>query len=57
MSKNPSDHREEKKQEERPKDVNKQQEEYHRRGESMGKKQRGQKFVSDEDIVKNRRTA
>jgi hypothetical protein len=28
-----------------------------RKGESMARKQEGQKFVSDEDIVKNRRTA
>jgi len=28
-----------------------------RPGESMARKQKGQKFVSDEDIVKDRRTA
>jgi hypothetical protein len=28
-----------------------------RKGELMGRKLEGQKFVSDEDIVKNRRTA
>jgi hypothetical protein len=28
-----------------------------RKGESMARKQQGQKFVSDEDIVRNRRPA
>ena len=39
-------------------DLDKQQQhEQHHQSEPMGKKQRGQKFTSDEDIVKGKRTA
>ena len=62
MSKNPSDWNQTPSDRERAgrqqhedkgtQDKNKQQPERHR--ESMGRKQAGQKFVSDEDIVKRR---
>jgi hypothetical protein len=62
MSKNPSDKKpmpgeDERKSENQPttEDWNKKQEQ-HRQGETMARKQEGQKFVSDEDIIK-RRTA
>jgi len=59
MSNNPSDknripeREEDSKKTDRDKDPGRQE----RKGESMARKQEGQKFVSDEDIVKNRRTA
>jgi hypothetical protein len=65
MSKNPSDKNrvpadeDEQKQSARKTDGDRAGElgENRRPGESMARKQQGQKFVSDEDIVKNRRTA
>jgi hypothetical protein len=62
MSKNPSDKKrmpgedeERKPDQSKNEERNKKQEE-HRQGESMARKQAGQKFVSDEDIIR-RRTA
>jgi hypothetical protein len=62
MSKNPSDKKrvpgegeERKPDQSKNEDKDKRQEE-HRQGESMARKQAGQKFVSDEDIIR-RRTA
>jgi hypothetical protein len=64
MSKNPSDKKpmpgedEERKSDNQPttEDWKKKQQEQNRQGESMARKQEGQKFVSDEDIIR-RRTA
>ena len=51
------DEREQQHKEGQPRDThdwNRQQEQRHRPGDSMAKKQAGQKFVSDEDIVRRR---
>ena len=65
MSKNPSDKNRVPADDEEQKrnaaqaeqDQDKGKRENRRQGVSMGRLQEGQKFVSDEDIVKNRRTA
>ena len=59
MSNNPSDKNRvpERKDDERKTDRDKDPGRQEHKGESMARKLEKQKFVSDEDIVKNRRTA